>query len=58
MSLKLGGNRGVASQVGPRERYEMIAKMAYYRAEKRNFAPGHDYRDWLECEALVDKNAW
>ncbi|MDH3355359.1 MAG: DUF2934 domain-containing protein, partial [Chromatiales bacterium] len=29
--------------VSPRERYEMIATMAYYRAEKRNFEQGHDY---------------
>ncbi|MCW8982598.1 MAG: DUF2934 domain-containing protein [Gammaproteobacteria bacterium] len=42
-------------QVSPRERYEMIATMAYYRAEKRNFEQGHDYQDWLECEAIVDK---
>ena len=42
-------------QVSPRERYEMIATMAYYRAEKRNFEQGHDYQDWLECEEIVDK---
>jgi len=41
-------------QVSPRERYEMIATMAYYRAEKRNFAQGHAYQDWLECEAIID----
>ena len=42
-------------QVSPRERYEMIATMAYYRAEKRNFEPGHDDQDWLECETIVDQ---
>ena len=41
--------------VSPRERYEMIATMAYYRAEQRNFAPGDAERDWYECEKIVDK---
>lgn len=26
--------------------YEMIAEAGYYRAEKRNFAPGHELEDW------------
>jgi hypothetical protein len=33
----------------------MIATMAYYRAEKRNFAPGDEQQDWLECEQMVDE---
>ena len=37
-----------------RDRYEMIAKMAYFRAEKRGFEPGGEQADWLECEKLVD----
>jgi len=37
-----------------RDRYEMIAKMAYFRAEKRGFKPGWEQEDWLECEKLVD----
>ena len=44
--------RGVIS---PRERYEMIATMAYYRAEQRNFEPGHDVEDWLDCERIIDE---
>ncbi len=28
----------------------MIAEAAYYRAEKRGFAPGHETRDWLDAE--------
>jgi len=43
------------ASIGPKERYEMIAKMAYYRAEKRNFAPGHEKQDWLECEQIIDR---
>lgn len=41
--------------VSDRERYEMIATMAYYRAEKRNFVPGQEQQDWLECELIVDQ---
>ena len=37
-----------------RDRYEMIAKMAYFRAEKRGFEPGWEQEDWLESEKLVD----
>jgi hypothetical protein len=44
-----------ASPVSDRERYEMIATMAYYRAEKRDFAPGQDQQDWYECERIVDE---
>ncbi|MET0065166.1 MAG: DUF2934 domain-containing protein [Candidatus Thiodiazotropha sp.] len=40
--------------VSPRERYEMIATMAFYRAESRNFEPGYDVDDWLECEKFID----
>lgn len=43
------------SVVSPRERYEMIATMAYYRAEARNFAPGNAEQDWFECEQIIDE---
>jgi hypothetical protein len=32
----------------------MIAKAAYYRAERRGFAPGHEAEDWLAAESEVD----
>ena len=32
----------------------MIAKAAYYRAEKRGFATGYEDEDWLAAEAEVD----
>ncbi|MEJ2611569.1 MAG: DUF2934 domain-containing protein [Candidatus Thiodiazotropha sp.] len=44
-----------AHVIGPRERYEMIAKMAYYRAEARNFEPGYDVQDWLDCESAINE---
>ena len=33
------------------EREQMIAEAAYYRAQNREFAPGHELEDWLEAEA-------
>jgi hypothetical protein len=32
----------------------MIALAAYYRAERRGFAPGHEAQDWLAAESEVD----
>jgi hypothetical protein len=37
------------------ERRNMIARAAYYRAEKRQFAPGHEVEDWIAAEADVDR---
>lgn len=37
-----------------RQREQMIAVTAYYRAQGRNFDPGHDLEDWLEAEAEVN----
>lgn len=31
----------------------MISDAAYYRAEKRGFAPGRELDDWLEAEAEI-----
>ena len=32
------------------ERHRRISDAAYYRAERRGFAPGHEDEDWLEAE--------
>lgn len=32
----------------------MIAEAAYFRAERRQFAPGCDVNDWLEAERAID----
>ena len=29
---------------------DKIAELAYYKAEKRGFEPGHELEDWLEAE--------
>jgi hypothetical protein len=31
-----------------------IAESAYWRAERRGFAPGHELEDWLHAEQEVD----
>lgn len=35
------------------EIYEMIAQAAYYRAQKRGFAPGLEAEDWRQAEVEV-----
>jgi len=32
-----------------------IAECAYYKAEKRGFAAGHEIEDWLEAELEINK---
>ena len=40
--------------VDPEQRVALIAEAAYFRAQRRGFAPGHEISDWLEAEAEVD----
>lgn len=35
-------------------RDRFIAEAAYYKAEKRGFAPGFQEQDWAEAEAEID----
>jgi hypothetical protein len=37
------------------ERQAMIAKAAYFRAQRRGFRPGHELDDWLAAETEVDR---
>jgi hypothetical protein len=32
------------------DRDAKIAELAYYKAERRGFEPGHELEDWLEAE--------
>jgi len=45
--------RAVKRTSSARERYEMIAEAAYFRAAERDFAPGHEIDDWLAAEKEV-----
>lgn len=49
--LAIGG----VAQVDPVLRHEMIATAAYFIAEQRGFAPGHEQEDWRRAEAAIDK---
>jgi hypothetical protein len=42
-----------AQAPGPDELRRMIEEAAYYRAEKRGFAPGGEHDDWHAAEAEV-----
>ncbi len=44
-----------AQFVDPEQRASLTAEAAYFRAQKRGFAPGHDVEDWLAAEAEVDQ---
>lgn len=36
------------------DRQRLIAEAAYFRAERRGFAPGRELEDWLDAEIEVD----
>lgn len=37
------------------EREARIAELAYLKAEKRGFEPGHEMEDWLEAEVELNQ---
>ncbi|HTT05275.1 MAG TPA: DUF2934 domain-containing protein [Steroidobacteraceae bacterium] len=43
-----------APPIDPERRRALIAEAAYFRAERRGFAPGHEAEDWLAAEVEVD----
>jgi len=53
--------KAIQSTPGPDARVETsaedtrrrIAEAAYFRAEGRNFEPGHELEDWVEAESEV-----
>jgi hypothetical protein len=40
--------------IDPDQRRALIAQAAYFRAERRGFAPGYEAEDWLAAESEVD----
>ncbi len=51
-----GNNPSIGSGFHSAEaRLHKIQELAYLKAEKRNFAPGHEVEDWLEAEKEVDE---
>jgi hypothetical protein len=41
-------------EVTLKEKHQLIAEAAYYRAERRNFAPGYELADWLNAEEEIE----
>ena len=37
------------------QRHALIAKAAYFRAQRRGFRAGHELEDWLVAEAEVEQ---
>jgi len=60
--LATQGRHEAAPETEHRVRHEMVATAAYYRAERRGFAPGHELDDWLAAETEIEtrlrENAW
>jgi hypothetical protein len=44
---------GVATSLTPLERLRMVEIAAFFRAERRGFAPGYEVEDWLAAEVEV-----
>jgi hypothetical protein len=43
-----------ATSIDPDVRRQLVAAEAYFRAERRGFAAGHELEDWVAAEAAVD----
>lgn len=41
---------------GEHRHLQRIREAAYFKAERRGFAPGHELEDWLEAEREADIN--
>jgi len=47
----------VCANIDPDSRRRLVAAEAYFRAERRGFASGHELEDWVAAEAAVDSRA-
>lgn len=50
---KAASRPGAGPAFSAQERERLVAQAAYFRAEKRGFAPGCELQDWVEAEAEV-----
>lgn len=50
---KASERNDIATSLTPDERLRMIEQAAFFRAERRGFAPGHEFEDWLAAEAEI-----
>ena len=44
-----------APAINAGERQRLVERAAYFRAERRGFAPGFELQDWVEAEAEVQR---
>lgn len=51
---KPASDQASAINLSVMNREAMIATAAYFRAQKRDFAAGHELEDWLAAESEVD----
>lgn len=42
--------KGDSTPINLPDCYTKIAELAFYKAEKRSFEPGHEFDDWIEAE--------
>ena len=53
--LSLAGNvREFDLKPSAEQRWKMIAEAAFFKAELRNFTPGHEDLDWFEAEKEIE----
>jgi len=45
-------------ELSPEQRQRLIEAAAYFRAERRGFAPGYELDDWLMAEAEINAAPW
>ena len=50
---RVAGDSLVASPPSRTDRQVRISQVAYYKAQQRDFAPGHDWEDWFAAEREV-----
>ena len=45
---------GAGANILPEQREVLVARAAYFIAERRGFAPGNELDDWLQAEAEIE----
>jgi hypothetical protein len=50
---RAAGSSLLAESPSGADRQMRISKVAYYKAQQRGFAPGHDWEDWFAAEREV-----
>jgi hypothetical protein len=53
---RLASSSLVAGSSSWTDRQARISQVAYYKAQRRDFAPGHDWEDWFDAEREVIKS--